>query len=264
MTEGTIWSGEVRQHPSCRVNNPSMRTNVIRTNPTEMDPTSLYVNGEMSGLGSGCWYRDTAQTRNPCAFKIDRKSPDSMKDLSVDLNILNCGNTWVAPLWIDPVPYGGSKYSGEIDLFEVCGNRPMQNYAGWGVQLPWNGVDINNGSGPYRFHIHYDQGQDKLTTWACPLNMMGIGGTEDTSKCIGGGNFENFSQTVGNDSKMYHLVSSLWNPSPNLNQGGQTCGNNISPGSRCSFDMQNIKISSQGGQPIFSKDSVCSFLNVYS
>lgn len=268
MASSSIWSSEIKQHPSCRVSNPHMRTNVLQSNPSLIDPTSIVANPSVQPLGSGCWYRDTAQTSQPCTFKINRESPNSLKELTVDMAIgAGCSNTWAAPLWLDPVPYGGGKsgYSGEIDVFEICGNKPDQNYAGWGVQLPWSGIDLSKISGPHRFHVHYDKDADAVTTWACPLDVMGVSGTEDKSRCFGGGNFKDFSKTVGNPDKMFHLVSSLWNPAPNLAQGGNTCGNSISPNSTCSFSVENIRLETQSGQPMFPDGkSVCAHLNAYS
>jgi hypothetical protein len=223
------------------------------------------ANASGQALGSGCWVSGA----DACSFQIDN-SPQSVVEITADIALRNCQNTWAAPLWIDPVPYAqAGKYSGEIDVMEICGNGVDQNFAGFGFQTVWGAGQgkalLTSGFDKMRFHVKYHQPDPQdpdagsVTTWAC-----GLDGDKETSSCIGGGKMENFYDTYrksSGDNVRFHLVTDTWNAVPNIAKGqGANCGNTATAASTCGYTVENIKLTRQDGQPVFAS-GVCASLN---
>ena len=221
----SIWEKQPGPHPSCGGN---YVMDIIET--SSLDSTYLGMNTSQRQIPNTC-----AWAKAPCSFKFHNDA--GVKEITADISMGNCSNTWTAPLWISPDNWTGGGSSGEIDVVEMCGGNVAQNYAGgtaWGgTQANWKSLQ-QSGFQKHRFHVKYspvDNGS--ITTWACPLDDNG----QEQSNCEGGGNYKNFSRTFGESGEArYSLVSDIWN---GLNKSQACEGEN--PTSVCNYEVSNIK-----------------------
>jgi hypothetical protein len=97
------------------------------------DPTSVVIegNGQPQCLSAKA---------SDCKFSMY-----DMEQLDFDVNMLGCGGTWAAPLWMSPNRWKGGGASGEVDMMENCPSSAVySNFAGGGDQVRWSFADPNN------------------------------------------------------------------------------------------------------------------------
>ena len=226
----SLWGAEddVNAGSACRLSGGAHRHRVAETEGS----TSLVMNRDRTPLGLGCWSRALS---DDCSIEF---SAATDAEVQFDMSMDGCADTWAA-VWLRPTvpdqsyPVAPGKKMREIDVVEVCGEVPANNYDGAGVQAEWSPL-LASRFGPHRFHVIYDSGKDEVTTKACPLDASG---EEDLDSCFGAGNYPKFLGGVDPvRSQKFRLKVDIWNDGPN-----RCGGSHPQPDSTCSFTVSNLR-----------------------
>jgi len=209
-----------------------------------VDHSSIFVDmTAISGDRTGCY----VWTMGNCEFDINL-----MRYLDFDVDILNCGDVWAAPLWLTPHPWLGGGESGEIDMVECCPVGNVQtNFAGGADQRKWGEA---SGVGPKHFHMEIVGGD--LTAYVCDL---------DGSNCKVSGQYIDY-MTIANacadKSSCYpfSFQSDIWNGYGG-DGGWSGCDAQNSPNTNCQFAVKNIKLTGVDGNVFEPSSNNCLVMN---
>lgn len=201
------------------------------------DPTSVVLqgSGQPQCLGT---------TMPDCKFNMH-----DVDQLDFDINMLGCGGTWAAPLWMTPDHWYDGPNSGEIDMLENCPSDALHsNFAGGGSQITWAIADPNSfqghttmwkqadGDGVMSIHVKTCD-PSEVVNGACPENgdvaylrdIYGLNG------CSNGANCE------------YMMISDIWNGLAG-DAGYQACSHGQPHySSGCSTSITHIRFKAKPG-----------------
>lgn len=217
-----------------------------------VDQTSIFVNMRSTIAKTGCF----AWTISECNFDLRRVSK-----VEFDIDLANCGDVWMAPLWLSPNPWiGPGGLSGEIDLVEGCSvGQVRTNFAGCagasGAQCHQDAWGSAAGlGGPKHVIMTLSAGLGDLLITVCNW---------DYSYCFPSSSFSNFYNTVHSTagrgaSFPYTIISDVWNGYSG-DGGWYGCNARNNPNTQCEYAIRNIQFTSHDGAPIFG--GKCGALN---
>jgi hypothetical protein len=236
-TSKWVWqAGE--ESPSCSMTPRDAGVYACADADGNVDDSSIYVDmTTISGDRTGCY----VWTMGNCEFDINQ-----MLYLDFDIDILNCGDVWAAPLWLTPHPWLGGGESGEIEMVECCPVGNVQtNFAGGGDERKWGDA---SGAGPKHFHMELVDGNIKA--YVCDM---------DGSKCTLSGSYPNYLSIVNacadkTSCYPFSFQSDIWNGFGG-DGGWSGCDAVNSPNTNCQFAVTNIKVTGADGKNVFEPSS---------
>jgi len=172
----------------------------------------------------------------------------NMEQLDFDINMINCGGTWAAPLWMTPDYWQGGGASGEIDMMENCPtNAVYNNFAGGGSQVRVEIADPNSFQGHTTLWKQDDgNGIQSIHVRTCdPSDML-------DGSCREEGSIAYYRDIYGangcrGQNCMYTLISDIWNGYAG-DDGYQGCtGGQTHLSSGCQTSVSNIRIKAATG-----------------
>jgi len=225
-----LWSREIRNSPSCT--SPAMENNAMMC---ENDITSVVLqgNGQPQCISSHM---------SDCRFDMHQ-----IERLDFDLDMLGCGGTWAAPLWMTPDYWEGGGASGEIDMVENCPSTEVRsNFAGGGSQITWTIADPNSFRGHCTMWKQADaNGVQSIHVKVCNPSEVVNGACPEDGAAYLHDIYGLNGCAKGNC--MYTMVSDIWNGLSG--DGGYTgCANGQTHySSGCSTSITNVRFQASSG-----------------
>lgn len=264
--DASIWRpGWNRRWHSCSIKehghfaqNLDIRTDSARMCLDESgnpDYTSLFVDMESVDDPTGCF----AWIADQCPIDLRHTAM-----LEFDIDVAQCENLWTSPLWLSPLvwrfPQG---LSGEVDLVEMC---PVPNITtnlgcwslGAAKDVCTDGVD-----GAWGTNGNLDGKKHVLMTLEDGRDLQAKGGLlvrvcDESGSCVKVAYKVDFLSasypTAGQKNGWpLELRSSVWNGYPTPEDGGwSACKAVHNPLTKCKYLINNIKVTSNTGIPMFS------------
>jgi hypothetical protein len=205
------------------------------------DPTSIVIRST-SHLEAECL---SARVQD-CPFTKQRLQ--EIKQLDFDFTESDCGNTWAAPLWLNPEhwtagPNNRNGDAGEMDFLENCPRNTNGIYSNWAYgakQTNWGDVSgFTTEAFSGHATVYFENGRISvevckrnagekgtpcpLTSNAavypsCPSGMQGKDGFQPEGGMNGAGCFGNaenpgtfWKSKAGEMGSTFHLISDIWN-----------------------------------------------------
>lgn len=227
-----VWSSGAAPSPSCT--SPPVENNAQMCSG---DPTSVVIqgNGQPQCLGA---------SMPDCRFNLR-----NIQQLDFDVNMIGCGGTWAAPLWMSPEYWAGGGASGEIDMMENCPSDAVwNNFAGGGTQVRVTIADPNSFQGHTTMWNQADEGTDTISTHVTtcdPSDVQG-GSCPETGAVAYYQNIFGANGCNGHNC-MYTLISDIWNGLAG-DDGYQSCaGGQTHYSSGCHVSVSNIRFKASPG-----------------
>lgn len=222
-----VWSTGAAPSPSCT--SPSV-TNDAKMCEGDLTSVVLQGNGQAQCL---------AAKMDECKFNMR-----NFEKLNFDINMIGCGGTWAAPLWLTPDYWNGGGESGEIDMLENCPNDAVHsNFAGGGTPKTWTFANPNSFQG----HVTMwkkDSGNIYVST--CSSSDLTSKGQCHISGAAFYANIYNSNACKEGDC-IYSFVSDIWNGYSG-DGGWQYCAQGkVHESSGCSTSITNIRIEAASG-----------------
>jgi len=222
-----VWSTYAVPSPSCTspavVNNAQM---------CEGDLTSVVLqgNGQAQCL---------AATMSECKFDMH-----SFEKLNFDINMIGCGGTWAAPLWMTPDYWNGGGASGEIDMLENCPSDSLHsNFAGGGTPKTWTFADPNSFSG----HVTvWKKSTGDIYVSVCSSSDLT---SEGQCHISGAATYQNIYNSNGckNGDCTFKFVSDIWNGYDGDGGWSYCASGSVHTSSGCKTSITNMKIEATSG-----------------
>jgi len=227
-----VWSSVASPSPSCT--SPPVQNNAQMCSG---DPTSVVTQG--SGQPQ-C----LAAKMYDCKFNLH-----AIQQLDFDINMIGCGGTWAAPLWMSPDHWEGGGASGEIDMMENCpADAVWNNFAGGGSQVKVAIADPNSFQGHTTMWIQADggSGTQSVHVKTCDPSSMQGGSCPET------GAVAYLHDIFGlNGCKrgncMYTMISDIWNGNSGDAGYAGCAGGHTHLSSGCGFSVTNIRFKATPG-----------------
>jgi len=223
-----VWSHEAVPSPSCT--SPAVQ-NVAKM--CSGDPTSVVIQGDGQPQCLSAQMSD-------CRFNMH-----DIDQLDFDVDMVGCGGTWAAPLWMTPDHWAGGGASGEIDMVENCPSTSVNNnFAGGGTQVKTS-ADPNSWRGHTTMWKQADSdGVQSIHVQSCDPSA---------SSCSEGGDVAYLRDIYGlngcrgGENCMYTMVSDIWNG--NSGDGGYSgcAGGKPHYSTGCSISVTNIRFKAAEG-----------------
>eukprot|EP00931_Biecheleriopsis_adriatica_P115776 TRINITY_DN91528_c0_g1_i1.p1 TRINITY_DN91528_c0_g1~~TRINITY_DN91528_c0_g1_i1.p1 ORF type:complete len:422 (+),score=48.53 TRINITY_DN91528_c0_g1_i1:38-1267(+) len=245
-----IWKTAPGSSPSCNFPMRGDGASMCVDSHGAVDYTSLFVDASTLQDRTGCFAWKTL------GCSIDLRQ---VARIEFDFDIRNCGNDWVAPLWLSPQPWlPPAALSGEIDLVEACPVGDLRtNFATGGTQM-----SIGSPAGlsePRHIVMTLENSGDVNAPGTLRTRVCRLGG----HNCQDSSYYTNFLSTVASTkmksaSDPYMFVSDIWNGIRG-DSGWSGCHAHNDPSIGCSFAVRNIRVYTNSRRPMFS--GTCAALN---
>lgn len=204
----------------------------------EGDPTSVVIqgNGQPQCLSA---------QMSDCRFNMH-----DFDQLDADLNMVGCGGTWAAPLWMTPDHWAGGGDSGEVDMLENCPSSSVDsNFAGGGTQEKWTIANPNSFQGHMTMWKQADEADsstqsihvklcnpDEVQSGVCPEGVTAyLHDIYGKNGCSNGANC------------MYTMVSDIWNGLDGDGGYAGCAGGKTHASSGCHISITNIRVQASSG-----------------
>lgn len=206
------------------------------------DPTSVVIqsNGQPQCL---------AAKMPDCRFNLR-----TIQQLDFDVNMIGCGGTWAAPLWMSPDYWAGDGDSGEIDMLENCPvDAVWNNFAGVdasrGTQVRVKIADPNSFQGHTTMWNQADEGSGIISTHVktCDPSEVQDGSCPETGDVAYYHDIFGANGCSNGANCMYTMISDIWNGVAG-DPGFQGCtGGHTHPSSGCHVSVTNIRFKANPG-----------------
>jgi len=164
--------------------------------------------------------------------------------LDFDIDMVGCGGTWAAPLWMTPDHWAGGGSSGEIDMVENCPSDAVwNNFAGGGTQVKTS-ADPNSWSGHTTMRKQADSdGVQSIRVQSCEPT----GGSCSTNAEVA--YLRDIYGLNGCEGAncMYTMVSDIWNGNSGDDGYAGCAGGKPHYSSGCSISVTNIRFKAAEG-----------------